>query len=71
MTPEQFENGRKKLEMTGAFAAVIFDVDIRTIWRWESGMKDKDGNEVPVPGPAARLMSVLLRDPDQARFMLE
>lgn len=70
MSAEQFEDGRLALGMTARMAAHVFNVTIRSIYRWESGVEDKEGNELPVPGPAGRLMGVLLKNPDAADHLL-
>lgn len=65
MTGTQFRDMRRMLDMSQADVAVLFDVCVSTVNRWEC---DRGG---PLPLLAAFAMSELNRDPEASRQRLQ
>jgi transcriptional regulator with XRE-family HTH domain len=56
MTPHEFRAARKRLGLSQIGFATLCGVDARSVRRWERG-------QVPIPGPAARVMQALTLAP--------
>lgn len=54
MTPKQFRDALKRLDMTQQAAARFLDVDERTVRRWVA-------DDVAIPETVAKLLRVMIR----------
>ena len=62
LTPQGFRDTRLDLGLSQTAFAALCGVDARTVRRWEHG-------QVPIPGPAARLMQALQLAPSLIHAM--